>query len=69
MDQSNQPTTEYNQREATYQAALALVVKIDDDLWHRRRHYRTRQYALLTRLDDVVRAILDDNLLEGEVTQ
>jgi hypothetical protein len=51
------------EREASYYAALKLVAVIDDDLTRGIRHYRTRAGVLLTTLDEVVRAILDNDLL------
>lgn len=52
-----------SEREATYQAALKLVARIDEDLTKGIRHYRNTAGVLLTTLDEVVRAILDDDLL------
>lgn len=54
------------EQEATYFAALELVARIDEDLTRGIRHYRTKAGVLLTTLDEVVRAILDDNLLLSE---
>ncbi len=54
------------EREATYNAALKLVAKIDEDLTRGIRHYRTKTGVLLTTLDEVVRAILDDDLMLPE---
>ena len=54
------------EREATYQAALKLVARIDDDLTRGIRHYRNQAGILLTTLDEVVRAILDHDLLLPE---
>jgi hypothetical protein len=51
------------ERETAYRAALALVSRIDRDLTRSTGHYRNRAGALLTTLDEVVRAILTDNLL------
>ena len=59
-------TTRISEREATYNAALELVARIDDDLTRGVRHYRNKDGLLLTTLDEVVRAILDDNLLIPE---
>lgn len=53
-------------QEAAYQAALKLVARIDEDLGRGIRHYRTRAGALLTSLDEVVRAILGNDLLLPE---
>lgn len=47
-----------------YQVALDLVARIDHDLVRRTRHYRDKSGRLLTRLDEVIRAILDDDLAE-----
>lgn len=55
-----------SEREATYNAALELVARIDEDLTRGIRHYRTKAGRLLTTLDEVVRAILEDNLLLAE---
>ena len=55
-----------NEQEATYHAALELVARIDEDLTRGVRHYRTKAGVLLTTLDEVIRAILDDNLLMSE---
>ncbi|MFQ5436199.1 MAG: hypothetical protein ACE5FD_15105 [Anaerolineae bacterium] len=46
-----------------YEAALQLVDQIDRHLTAGTRHYRTRSGELLRTLDQVVNAILDDNLL------
>jgi hypothetical protein len=54
------------EREATYQAALKLVARIDEDLTRGIRHYRNKAGVLLTTLDEVVRAILDNDLLLPE---
>ncbi len=54
------------EREATYQAALKLVARIDEDLTRGIRHYRNKAGILLTTLDEVVRAILDNDLLMPE---
>lgn len=48
--------------ELTYQAALQLVNRIDWNL-AQGRHYRTRSGRLLVHLDQVVEAILRDELL------
>ena len=55
-----------NEQEATYYAALELVARIDEDITRGIRHYRTNAGVLLTTLDEVIRAILDDNLLMPE---
>ena len=54
------------EQEATYYAALELVARIDEDLTRGVRHYRNKAGVLLNTLDEVVRAILDDNLLIPE---
>jgi hypothetical protein len=59
-------TPAMSEREATYHAALKLVARIDDDLTRGTRHYRTKAGMLLTTLDEVVRAILTDDLLLSE---
>lgn len=51
------------EQEATYYAALNLVAHIDEDLTRGTRHYRNKAGVLLTTLDEVVHAILDDDLL------
>jgi hypothetical protein len=55
------------EQEATYYAALELVARIDDDLTRGTRHYRNKDGILLTTLDEVVRAILENDLLSPEV--
>ncbi len=52
-----------SEQETTYYEALELVARIDEDLTHGIRHYRTKSGLLLNTLDEVVQAILDDNLL------
>ncbi len=52
--------------EATYYAALELVAHIDEALTRGTRHYRNSAGELLTTLDEVVRAILDNDLLVPE---
>jgi len=54
-----------NNNEVFY-AALELVEQIDHNLDKGLRHYRAKSGTLLTTLDQVVRAILDDNLLLEE---
>ena len=56
-----------NEQEATYYAALELVARIDNELTRGVRHYRTKAGVLLTTLDEVVNAILSDNLMQPEV--
>lgn len=53
-------------RRASYAASLLLVADIDEDLTTGRRHYRNRAGGLLKTLDQVVRAILADDLMENE---
>lgn len=55
------------EREAAYHAALRLVARIDDDLQRGIRHYRTKAGKLLISLDEVVRAIIADDLEEPAV--
>ena len=50
-------------RVAAYMAALALVQHIDESLSKGSQHYRTRSGQLLRTLDEVVHAILADNLV------
>lgn len=52
------------QKDATYKTALELVARIDENLTTDRRHYWTRAGELLTSLDQVVSAILDNELME-----
>ncbi len=59
-------TSKMNEQEATYSAALELVARIDENLTRGICHYRTKAGQLLTTLDEVVRAILDDNLILAE---
>lgn len=51
------------EREAVYMAALHLVQRVDEDLRRGVRHYRDRAGQLLTSLDEVVRAMLEDDLM------
>ena len=55
-----------SEKESTYYAALKLVARIDDDLTKGIRHYRNQAGELLTTLDQVVHAILTDDLLLPE---
>lgn len=57
------------EREATYHAALKLVARIDEDLTRGVRHYRNKAGTLLTTLDEVVRAILENDLLHDEAKE
>lgn len=50
------------QKDATYKTALELVARIDENLTTDRRHYWTRAGALLTTLDQVIQAIIDNSL-------
>lgn len=50
--------------EDRYYAALSLVERIDEDLETGRRHYRDSEGLLLGNLDEVVRAILNNELQE-----
>lgn len=59
-------TSKMTEQEATYYAALELVAQIDEDLTRGVRHYRNKAGVLLTSLDEVVNAILEDNLLLPE---
>ena len=52
-----------SERDASYYAALKLVARIDEDLTRGVRHYRNKSGELLTTLDEVVRAILDNDLM------
>ena len=56
-------------QDATYAAALELVARIDDELTRGIRHYRTKTGQLLTTLDEVINAILTDNLMLPEVQE
>lgn len=50
------------EEEARYYAALELVMQIDEDLTKGTRHYRNKAGILLTTLDEVIHAILFDDL-------
>ena len=52
--------------EEGYQAALKLIEEIDSNLESGRGHYRNKAGLLLTTLDQIVRAIIEDNLLTQE---
>ena len=52
--------------EVVYPAALALVTVIDANLKFNTQHYRTRSGRLLRTLDQVVNAILADDLVVGD---
>jgi hypothetical protein len=51
------------EREAAYYAALELVAVIDENLRRDIFHYRNNEGKLLTSLDEVVHAIMMDDLL------
>ncbi|MFQ5612401.1 MAG: hypothetical protein ACE5H9_09735 [Anaerolineae bacterium] len=51
------------EKEAAYRAALELIQHIDHNLTHGLRHYRTKAGRLLLHLDEVIEAILRDDLL------
>lgn len=53
------------QKNATYKSACILAHEITLNLTTGRRHYRTKAGQLLPSLDSVVRAILDNDLLEA----
>lgn len=50
------------EQEAVYYIALNLVAHIDEALTKGTRHYRNRAGLLLTTLDEVIHAILADDL-------
>lgn len=56
-------TSKMNEQEAAYHAALELVARIDEDLTRGVRHYRNKAGLLLNTLDEVIHAILNDDLL------
>jgi len=58
-----------HEREATYNTALELVAEIDEALTRGTFHYRNRAGELLTTLDEVVNAILTNDLLLPEVEE
>ena len=55
-----------SEQEATYEAALELVARIDEDLTRGIKHYRNTAGRLLTTLDEVINAILNNDLLLHE---
>jgi len=57
------------EQEATYYAALELVAEIDEGLTRGTRHYRNKAGALLTSLDQVINALLTDDLALPELYQ
>lgn len=54
------------QKDACFKSACLLAHQIDCDLDAGRYHYRNRAGELLTTLDQIVAAILSNNLLEPE---
>lgn len=50
------------QQQTSFDAAMELVQLIDAHLTHGTQHYRTKSGKLLRTLDQVVNAILSDNL-------
>jgi DNA-binding ferritin-like protein len=58
--------SQLTEQEQAYRAALELVARIDEDLTRGVRHYRTKAGVLLSTLDEVVRAIIADDLLWPE---
>lgn len=56
-------------KDADYQIILKLVAHIDEDLTRDVCHYRNGSGLLLTTLDEVVRAMLIDDLTIGEATK
>lgn len=57
-----EPVISESDRNLAYDAALKLVARIDEELTRGIRHYRDKAGRLLTKLDEVIRAILADNL-------
>lgn len=55
------------EQEATYRAALELVARIDEDLTRGVRHYYTKSGLLLWTLDQVINAILTNDLMTVEL--
>ena len=51
------------ERERAHQQAFELVQLIDQHLTNGTQHYRTKSGTLLRTLDQVINAILEDNLL------
>jgi hypothetical protein len=58
-----------SEKDAAYYTALKLVARIDDDLTRGVRHYRNKAGELLNTLDQVVHAILSDDLLLPETQE
>lgn len=56
-----EPITRPVERDA-YRTALELVTRIDEDLTRGEHHYRTKAGLLIQDLDEVIRAIRDNNL-------
>lgn len=54
-------------KEEVFTRALHAVEAIDADLASGRHHYRNRDGRLLTRLDEVVRALIDGELMAGPI--
>jgi hypothetical protein len=57
------PARRQAEAEATYRAALELVRTIEHNLTYGLRHYRNKAGCLLLHLDEVIDAILRDDLL------
>lgn len=57
------------EQETAYYAALELVARIDDELTRGVRHYRDKAGTLLNTLDEVINAILTDNLMQPETQE
>lgn len=55
-------TSKVSEQDVAYYAALELVAYIDEALAKGTRHYRNKAGELLTTLDEVVHAILNNNL-------
>lgn len=51
-----------SEQDVAYYAALELVANIDEALTRGTRHYRNKAGDLLTTLDEVIHAILDNDL-------
>ena len=56
-----------SEKEASYYAALELVAEIDEALTRGTFHYRNKAGELLTTLDEVIHALLANDLLLPEV--
>lgn len=57
------------ERESAYYTALELVAHIDEALTKGTRHYRNKAGELLSTLDEVVHAILNNDLLLPETEE